>query len=187
MTLEQVLDLTKQILMVIGGASVVVAGLAYFLGHIWANRILDRERDKRQQDLERLRADLTSQLRQVEHELAVQREKNMSVHELKLSLYRAAVEPIIKLVNDINNSLLHKEQLPRFEHERLQVYANLAMFAPSNVLDAYSTLCDYILDCLEGKQQYAWVQLRTLSLDVFNKIRADVGHATDPVSYKGHR
>lgn len=187
MTLKEGLDLIYQIVWVLGGSSVVIAGLSYFLGHVWAGRILERERAARQGELERLRAELTSQLRQLEHELALQREKNLSVHQLKISLYQAAVIPIIPLLSDITYGKLTADDIPRFDRERLIVYSNLAMFAPSDVLDAHSALLDYVFDCLEGKAKYEWATVRTLGLEIFNKIRVDVGLAPDPVTYKGHR
>jgi hypothetical protein len=187
MTPVETLDVIKQIVWALGGSSVVIAGLSYFLGQVWAGRILDRERAVREGELERLRAELTAMLRQLEHELALQREKNLSVHQLKLSLYQAALVPIVSLVSDITFGKVTADDIPRFDRERLIVYSNLAMFAPSDVLDAHTALLDYVFDCLEGKAKHEWATVRTLGLEIFNKIRVDVGLATDPVTYKGHR
>ena len=117
----------------------------------------------------------------------LQRERNLSVYELKLNLYREAVEPIVTVLVDMSLRGPQGEISRKYEEARLRAYSHLAMFAPSRVLDAYSELTDYLCDCFEAKAEFDWPRARDLATEIFNRIRDDVELAKDPVSYKGHR
>jgi hypothetical protein len=51
MNTEQAFEIAQAILLSIGGASIIILGMANWLGKIWANRMMVSERAKHESDL----------------------------------------------------------------------------------------------------------------------------------------
>ena len=81
-------EIIKQVLLVAGGASVVISGLAAVLGKIWVGRVLNREKATHEADLKQMQAqlDVTNQRLKAEldkglHIHKVQFEKEFKIYE----------------------------------------------------------------------------------------------------------
>jgi hypothetical protein len=173
----------------IGGA--IVWALSSWLGKVWASRILEKDRVRYATELEVLKRHLQSEadtrLAEYQAALGAHREKDILARREKIELYRTAALPVIDLLVALNYRGVRPDDLASFEGERLRVYAHLALFASTDVLEAYDEVVDYVLDTLEGRVEYAWPTVRTLALKTLNRARADVGLTTGEVSYKGRR
>jgi hypothetical protein len=90
MTPVGVLEIAATILLSLGGASAIVIGCASWLGKVWANRILQSDRRRYEEELERLRGDLNKAL----HVRRIQFETEFKVLSdiwAKLSTLRSAM------------------------------------------------------------------------------------------------
>jgi len=155
--------------------------------------------------MEELKAQLQLETRHkiviLENELNAFKEKELKSHHDKVEIYRSVFVPIIELIGDLERIIASGESISLskildFSHNRLKIHAELALFAPQDVLDKWDALIDFLIDCLkhlkEGKytvnnyQEKLWVKFRELAFDLINTMRADVGLAKGNVGYKGN-
>jgi len=173
-----------------GGVSVVVALFAW-LGRVSAKRIETHEAAKHSRELESVKAELTRsvqlEVKRLETELSILRDKTLGGHNLKIQIYQDVIEPLSAFMLQIENGTLTNQSLGEFNLERAKSYARLAMFAPQAVLDAYDALVDYLNDHLEGRHPFDWPTIRLLILTFLNAARADVGIGVGQIGYAGKR
>jgi hypothetical protein len=197
MTFSDIFKLAASILVSTGIASVIIFGMSNWLGKVWANRILEREKNKFRQELEELRVKLKHEseekLSTLECELGIFREKFLKTHQDKLQIYRLIVDIVSSFLGNFQAYMVGK--FPReeaeiqvlvFNKERLKAYGYLSMLAPQKVMDSYDSLVDELLNMLDGKP-YDWPSIRDLSLKMANAIREDLGVDSAPISYRGKR
>jgi hypothetical protein len=65
MTLENVYQIAFIILSSVGGAAVIIAALSSWLGKVWANRILESDKAKYTQELDKIRHQFQIELDQL--------------------------------------------------------------------------------------------------------------------------
>ncbi len=189
--LQNVVSLLTHIVWLVGGVGAIIAAVSWWIGKVLADRILEKQKGNQKMELARLQTELQStvneRLSRIDTELAIYRETRLSANREKIELYRAAVLPFIDLLINIEYGKLTKDDVATFDKERLKTYTQMVMFAPQSVMDAFDKLVNYLLDCLEGKQNYAWSEVRNRGLDLLNHIRADIGAGQGDIVYKGHR
>lgn len=162
--------LAGAVLFSIGSAGAIIFALSSWLGKVWANRILERERN----------------------ELSILKETFLKEHNEKIATYKTAVDVISKILADLDKwTLGHllpekgKEAYHSFNEQRMRVYGFLAMVAPQAVMDAQDALMDKILLVAQGKEEYIWAEIRELALALLNEIRTDIAIDKSPISYHG--
>jgi hypothetical protein len=168
-----------------------VGALFVWLGRVSAKRIETRENAKHSRDLENVKAELTRsvqlEVKRLETELSILRDKTLGAHNLKIQIYQEVIEPLSSFMLRIENGTLTNQGLGEFNLQRAKSYARLAMFAPQAVLDAYDVLVDYLNDHLEGRHPFDWPTIRQLIHQFLNAARADIGMGAGAIVYHGHR
>ena len=197
MTFQDILNLSLTIIASLGGGAVIVFGFSSFLGKIWADRLMVRERAEHATQLEHLRTELKQKADRNLAELsanldfakdALTRDRSDKVH-----IYRASIDLIATISAKLTiiivggRSPLSSAEIEEFETERLRVYAYLAMHAPQYVMDANDRLTDLILAVMHNERQSTWDEFRTLALNLLNAIRKDLGINLEPIEYRGER
>ena len=79
MTLSSVIEIAGAILVSLGGAGLIIMLCASWLGKVWANRILESDRRKYSEELERVRSELEASRRMLQAEL----DKAIHVHRVQ--------------------------------------------------------------------------------------------------------
>ena len=177
MNSSEAFEIAQAVLVSLGGGALLVLALSSWLGKVWANRMMEKERAKYESDLEKIKANLSEKL-----------EKNNLNYRQKIDLYKEISTPIIQLVVSIEHQgNFTQEQMKAFEIKRLEITAQLAMFAPQSVFNKYNGFIDYIYNCFEGKDTYTFNKFRVLALEFLSEIRNDIGIYSDSVSYSGDR
>jgi len=69
MSLSSVIEIAAAILASLGGAGLIIVSCASWLGKVWANRILESDRRKYSEELERVRSELEASRRMLQAEL----------------------------------------------------------------------------------------------------------------------
>ena len=199
MTVAEVFETALAVLGSVGGGGLIVYHLSGLLGRVWAERLMERERQQFREDLERLRADLAQRnataLEAVRTEWDLLKGKLAGAHVEKIALYRMVTDVLAPMVADITfaqqGATITPEdaaaRIATFEKGRLRAYGYLAMFAPQEVMDAHDALVDYVLASLEGSVPFDFVRLRTLAIAMLNAIRIDLGIDPRPIQYRGAR
>jgi hypothetical protein len=192
-------EIAASIIVALGGGGAIVFGLSSWLGKVWADRLMQKEKAKHDQDLEDFKAKAIRKLEEekahYERELEnfkshLERENKRAHHtfEERIAFYKEAMTPVIDLITESQRTAGKLEQTTWFEFEkkRLATSIQFAMFASVDTSQAYDTLIDYIFDCSENKKQFSWPELREYAYKVVNEIRKDVG-ATGEAIYQGTR
>lgn len=170
-------EIAQAVLVSIGGGGVIVFLLSGYLGSVWADRLMAAETAKHQKELEVLRSELSRTC-----------SRDALNYKEKIDLYKGISDPIIELIVSIENTgEITNELLSNFEHKRLSITAQLAMFAPMSVYDAYNELIDYLYNSLENKDKYSFERFRQYAHKFLTEARKDVGIYSDEVKYLGNR
>jgi len=199
MHISEILSIAAALLASLGGGGAIVLGMSAWLGKVWAERLMQKEKARHDQELEEFRAKAVQKLaedkaryeRELENFKSHLDRENKRAHqtfEERITFYKEAMAPVIDLITEFtrNAGTLEHTAWVEFEKKRLTTSIQFAMFAPVDVSQAYDTLIDYIFNCSENKSHYSWQVLRKHAYEVANAIRKDVG-ATGEATYKGSR
>lgn len=200
MTLQEIVKLAIAILAALGGGGAIVLGLSGYLGKLWADRLMARERAAHEHALERLRSDLaarsSSDLERLKASVDLSKTKLIGAHKDKLVMYRMVTDIVAEMIVDLGAAqekarVLSPEQalerMLRFERDRLRAYGYLAMLAPQHVMDAFDRVIDYLLNVLDSSAKYDFTRVRQLGIAMLNQIRIDLGVDVTPIDYHGNR
>jgi hypothetical protein len=197
MTLSEIATIGASIIASLGGGAAIVFGLSNWLGKVWAERLMQKERQEYAIQLEHLRSSLKlaseEQLASLRSQLDIAKETYVREHLDRVMIYRGAIDPIVGIIAKIQMILLQRrgpltsDELHDFEVQRLRAYAYLAMHAPQSVMDAHDALSDLILAVIYDGTETTWEHFRDLAIRVLNEVRKDVGIRPDPIAYRGSR
>ena len=197
MTIQQILSITSGVLLSLGGGGAILICLSGWLGKVWAERLMNKERQRHSEELARLRSDLMlrndEQINKMRNELEIYKEKHLKEHQDKIAIYRIALDMVASMVAKIEMILirrrepLNSEEIYDFEVQRLRLYGYLAMLAPQSVMDAHDALIDQMLAIIYDGAVITWEQFRGLALNCLNEIRKDIGGELETIEYRGKR
>lgn len=195
MSYVDVINVVTAVILSIGGGGAIVFGLSAWLGKVWANRLMDAERAKHSQELEKLRSELRynseKNLADIKTELDIYKEKHLKGHSDKIAIYRLAVDIVSDLLGDLDLIAMQctpEDALKRwdkFNRDRMRAYGYIAMLAPQSVMDAFDALFDLLIMVCHGNKKYDWPLVRNLALNLINEIRKDIAIDISPIEYKG--
>jgi hypothetical protein len=183
----------------LGGGGAIVLAFSNFLGKIWADRLMAKERSEHEKELAELRAKLEKAndecLSKLRMDLEIYRDTYLKQHNDKLGTYGFVSGVIVDFLADLDMMRLGQKPdgnpLDRFNRGRLKAHCFLGMLAPQKVLDAYDSLVDYIFTILEPPgtpmTQEKWKEVRRLGYILINAIREDIGIDKSNVEYRGKR
>ena len=131
MSWQEVLGVGVIVIGSLGGGGVIILGLSGYLGKLWADRFMETERSRHQQELERLRADLHASnettLAGMRTELEIYRERHLKAHRDKVEVYRMAADIVATILANFDRAsrLTPAEAvqaLDTFNHDRIRLY-----------------------------------------------------------------
>jgi hypothetical protein len=168
----QLFEVAGAILFSITSAGALLFALSSWLGKVWANRLLERERN----------------------ELSILKETFLKEHSEKLATYKEVVDVVSKILADLDRKKLGdlspiegKEAFHSFNEKRLRVYGYLGMIAPQSVMDAQDLLMGKILLVASGQENYEWSEIRLLAIALINEIRKDIAIDKTSISFNGDK
>jgi len=198
MTFEETIKIATTILLSLGGGGIIVFALSNFLGKVWANRIMDKERAKFERELTELRLKLErdnqESVSKLRTDLEIYRDTFLKAHNDKVGTYGFVFGVITDFLADMDMIRLGKKPegdvYDRFNRGRLKAHGYLAMLAPQKVMDAYDSFVEHIFTALEKNPPNHfedWKEMRRLAYILINAIREDVGIDKSKVEYHGKR
>lgn len=194
MTWDAVWQVSTAVIASIGTAGGLLLALSGYLGKMWADRLMGRERAAHEQELAELRNRLehqtNTQLAEWEAKLSIYRDKHLRGFNDKLATYRLIVDLVSEILGDFDHwqttrQPLLPERFDALNRARMKAYGYLAMLAPQAVMDALDALFDHLLQIANGKAPYHWATVRGHALVLLNEARKDVGIDHSPIEYKG--
>lgn len=196
MSASDAMEIAQAVLLAVGGGGLIVFALSSWLGKLWAERLMGRERLQHDRDMASLSAELRrqvdAQLAESRNELEIFREKHLRAHADKIASYRAATDLLADILGDLDYAYMNSLPLPdaaerrdRMNRGRARVYGYMAMLAPQPVMDALDALFDHLLLVIGEHEPYDWARVRELSLRLLNEVRKDIGVDPSPIEYRG--
>lgn len=173
----------------------IVAGLSSWLGKVWADRLMQREKAAHDRQLEELRSQLqrstSAALEALKKQLDVTATTHLRETTDKLASYREVVELVGDVLADFDQVSRSgapfadgAERRDRYNRKRIKIYALMAMFAPQSAINAYDALAGHLLAVADGNKPYDWDEVRLLGLKLINEVRKDIGLDKSPIGYK---
>lgn len=200
MTFFDLLRIASLVIASLGGSGMIVFALSSWLGKVWADRLMQKQRAIYEREIEEFKAET---LRLLEREKAIHqqeletfkaqlvRDSDLAAQTLRerLALYKDSIAPILDIYAHIHTRIeeVDAETWQDFEHKRLVVAATLGMFAPLPVFERYNDTVDYLQDCREGSQHFDFSRFRQLGFYFIDAVRRDLGIHTEPLAYYGPR
>ena len=144
-------------------------------------------------------ANYAEKLEAVRAELDIYKEKHLKGHTDKIEIYRLVVNLLAEILGDLDYLRGGTQPLPdganeairsrvdKFNRNRMKAYGYLAMMAPQNIMDAYDSLIDYLLEVICEGKEYKWPMVRKYALNLINEARKDVGIDSSSIEYRGAR
>lgn len=178
----------------VGGAAIVIFSLSNWLGKVWAQRIMDKERVQHESDLAALRAkldrDTARGVEALRTDLSIFKEQHLRGFHDRLSIYRMVVDLIVEVLGDFDlaqagNIPLNPQRLDQFNRQRMKAYGYLGMLASQRIMDAYDKLMDHLLVVSHGSKPYVWNEVRNLAISLLNEIRVDLKFDESQIAYRG--
>ncbi|MGQ7287240.1 hypothetical protein ACUN7Z_06820 [Vreelandella venusta] len=195
--MDEYLKIGATIIAALSGSGAIILGLANYLGKIWANRLMVKEKAEHDRELEKLRTELHQESQQnlakLNSEIEVYKKTQLREHNDKLLIYRATIDLVATMLAKVemivlrNKQQLTAQEAEQFETERLKIYGYLAMIAPQEVMDANDVFIDQLLAVVFDGKSVSWEVIRSKALNLTNAMRKDIGIDKSEVSYNGER
>ncbi len=195
--MDEYIKIGATIIAALGGSGAIILGLSNYLGKIWANWLMVKEKAEHDRELEKLRTELHQESQQnlakLNSEIEVYKQTQLREHNDKLLIYRATIDLVATMLAKVemivlrNKQQLTAQEAEQFETERLKIYGYLAMIAPQEVMDANDVFIDQLLAVVFDGKSVSWEVIRSKALNLTNAMRKDIGIDKSVVSYNGER
>ena len=185
MKFQETLNIALTVLASLGGGAAIIFLFSNWLGKVWANRIMAKERAAFERELTELKSKLekanSESVEKLKTDLEIFRDTHLRGLSDKLEAYRHAIDIISDLCTDVHNvgtnHELGNKVVTEFNRGRLKAFGYLAILAPQEVMNAYVSLTDYLYAVATGGAKYDWIEIRRLTYILVNAIRMDIGIA----------
>lgn len=194
MTLTQILDITLSIIASVGTAGAMFFGLSNWLGKVWADRLMETERQVNAVHLAELQSKLEKSnqlyLEDFKNEINIIKEKHLKGFHDKIQSYRFMVDILAEILGDYDAVLqtgkpISADRFSELNRARIRVYGYIGMMAPQDIMDKQDQLFDYLIKVAKGNESYVWSTVRVYVLALMNEIRKDIGIDASAIVYKG--
>lgn len=115
--MREIFEIAGAVLVSLGGAGAVLFTLSGFLGKIWANRIMEKEKAELDKDIEKYKNKLDTELQRLSfaNDRAIHVSKNQ--YEKEFQFYTEIWESLIELTNRTLNLFPLMENVPKDQEE----------------------------------------------------------------------
>jgi uncharacterized membrane protein len=195
MSYGEIIEIATTILASLGTGALIVLGCSSWLGKIWAERIMEKERASYAMELEKLRSSLNKEvatdLELWKKQLDVTATRSLREISDKLTIYQSTVDLISEVLGDFDRvsrdpvaTQNGPDRIDDFNRKRMKAYGRIAMLAPQTVVDTFDGLTDHLFAVASGQKQYVWEEIRQLAIALINEVRIDIGLDKSPIVYR---
>jgi len=182
MEIEAIFKVAAAIIASLGGAALLLAAFANWLGGIWAKRMLQNERAKHSELLEELKT-----------ELDLIKQKDITRHHDKLAVYKDIVHIVCEILRELEavtigkQTTISKEAENNFAISRTKAYGYITLVSSQEVMDKYNEFIDFLIPIVYEGKKSTWTEMRTIADAMLNAMRKDLGITDEEITYKGAR
>jgi len=182
MEIEAIFKVAAAIIASLGGAALLLAAFANWLGSIWAKRMLQNERAKHSELLEELKT-----------ELDLLKQKDITRHHDKIAVYKDIVHIVCEILRELEavtigkQTTINKEAENNFAINRTKAYGYIILISSQEVMDKYNEFIDFIIPVVYEGKKITWAEMREKADSMLNSMRKDLGITDEEITYKGAR
>lgn len=189
----EIFEIAAAIIASLGGGALLVGAFSHWLGSIWAKRMLQNERAKHDESLQKLKAKNEAALEDLKTQLDTLKQKELSRHFDKLAIYKDVVHIVSEILRELEavasskQEAFNKDVEHSFALNRNKAYGYIALVSSQEVLNRYNDMIDFFIPVLYEGKKATWVEMREKADSMLNAMRADLGIKDGPVNYQGSR
>lgn len=158
MNIKEVFEVASAVLVSLGGGSAIVFGLSNWLGKVWANRILENEKDQHNRELEKYKRELSEELERVKafNDKALYVSKAQYDNEYRIyteiwaKLHECVIYTLMLYPQGIENVPVDKDELKKYQIKKYENYVKryndfsmtIDKYAPFYKKDFYDSFLD---------------------------------------------
>jgi hypothetical protein len=193
MTIDEILKIAASIIVSLGGSALLLGSFSHWLGGIWAKRMLQNERSKHEESLQRLKAKNEAALEDLKAQIDTLKQKELSRHFDKLSIFKDIVHIISEILRELEavatskQETISKEVEHSFALNRNKAYGYISLVSSQEVMDCYNEMIGFFIPLLYEGQQATWAEMREKADLMLNAMRNDLGIKEGNIVYKGER
>ena len=192
--MQEQIEVASIIIGTVGSAGAIIFGLSNWLGKVWANRLMESEKQKYAQDLELLKAEISlksqTEIERLKAEVEIFKTKELDAFKDRLTIYRQATDVISEALADLDlfrDNLIDikgkQESLNRFNLARIKNRCHMSLICSPKVVQNFDVLIDEILDIYGGDKPYCWITLRDISNPLIDSLREELALSEGKIRY----
>jgi hypothetical protein len=182
MTIDEIFKIAAAVIASVGGSALILAAFSSWLGGVWAKRMLHNERAKHSEVLEGIKK-----------ELDLLKQKELTRHFDKLSIYKDVVHLISQILRELEAVSTSKQSSinPDVEHSfalcRHKAYGYISLVSNQDVMDKYNDMIGFFIPIMYEGGSASWIEMRSKADTLLNAMRLDLGIKEGNIVYKGER
>ena len=102
MDFQSAINLFGAVVVSLGGSSALVFGLSSFIGKIWANKLMEKDKSKYTQEIEKLKNELQTNITKMEHFHQISEQTYQALFNAKIDTYNKLLYEKIEYYKIIN-------------------------------------------------------------------------------------
>jgi hypothetical protein len=87
MDFQSAINLFGAVVVSLGGSSIIVFGLSSWIGKVWANKLMEKDKSKYNQEIEKLKNELQTKITKMEHFHQISEQTYQSLFNAKIATY----------------------------------------------------------------------------------------------------
>lgn len=193
MSIEEIFKITAAIITSLGGSALLLGAFSHWLGGIWAKRMLQNERAKHEESLQKLKAKNEAVLEELKAHIDTLKQKELNRHFDKLTVYKDVVHIVSEILRELEAVATSKQESISAEVEhsfalnRNKAYGYISLVSCQDVLDRYNDMIDFFIPLLYEGKKATWKEMREKADLMLNAMRIDLGINEGEVIYRGVR
>lgn len=182
MNIEDIFKVVAAVTASLGSSALLLAAFSNWLGGIWAKRMLQNERAKHSEALESFKK-----------ELDLLKQKELSRHFDKLSIYKDVVHIVSEILRELEAVTTSKQDSinPDIEYNfslnRTKAYGYIVLVSSQEVMDSYNEMIDFFIPIIYEGEKSTWREMRLKADRMLNAMRTDLGIQESNIVYRGIR
>ncbi|BBM01124.1 hypothetical protein [Microbulbifer sp. GL-2] len=193
MSTEEIFKIAAAIIASFGGSALLLGAFSHWLGSLWAKRMLQDERAKHEESLQKLKAKNEAILEDLKAQIDTLKQKELNRHFDKLAIYKDVIHIISEILRELEAIATSKQESisSEIEHSfalnRNKAYGYISLVSCQDVLDRYNEMIDFFIPLLYEGEHATWAELREKADSMLNAMRVDLEINEGEVMYRGTR
>lgn len=193
MNADEIFKIATAIIASLGGSALLLGAFSHWLGGLWAKRMLQNERAKHEESLQKLKSKNEAALEDLKAQIYTLKQKELNRHFDKLAIYKDVIHIVSEILRELEAISSSKQESVNSEVEyafalnRNKAYGYISLVSCQEVLDRYNDMIDFFIPLIYEGEQATWEEMRDKADLMLNAMRIDLGINEGEIIYRGTR